>query len=82
MEHNKYTTSLWVTSVWTTLLQTTNLQTTRGIFSVDNCLWRLVVYTEHDFHLILGFKLSSQTLVFTLNQDSRIGYLDRQWFSS
>ena len=33
----------------------------RGMFSLDNNLWRLVVYTEHDFHLILGFKLSSQT---------------------
>ena len=22
----------------------------RGMFSVDNCLWRLVVYTEHNFH--------------------------------
>ena len=22
------------------------------MFSVDNCLWRLVVYTEHDFHQI------------------------------
>ena len=30
----------------------------RGMFSVDNCLCRLVVYTEHDFQLILGFKLS------------------------
>ena len=52
------------------------------MFSVDDFLWRLVVYTEHDFHLILGFKLSSQKLVFTLNWDSRKGYLHRQWFSS
>ena len=29
-------------------------------------MWKLVVHTEHDFHLILGFKLSSQTVVFTL----------------
>ena len=36
------------------------------MFNVDNGLWRLVVYPEHDFHLILGFKLSSQTLGFTL----------------
>ena len=56
--------------------------TGKGMFSVDNCLWRLVVYTEHDFHLILGFRLSSQTLVFTLNWDSRKGYLHRKWFSS
>ena len=35
------------------------------------CLWRLVVYTEHDFPLILGFKLSTQTLVFTLDRNSR-----------
>ena len=38
------------------------------------------VYTEPDFHLILGFKLFSQTLVFTLNQDSTKGQIHRQWF--
>ena len=48
-----------------------SLQPNRGMFGVDNCLWRLVVYTEHDFHLNLGFKLSSQTLVFTLNRVSQ-----------
>ena len=53
----------------------------RGMFSADNCLWRLVVYTEHHFHPILGFRLSSQALIFTLNWDSRKGYLHRQWFS-
>ena len=54
----------------------------RGVFSVNNSMWRLVIYTEHDFPLILGFKLSSQILVFTLNRDSRKGYLHTQWFSS
>ena len=62
-------------TTYKTLLNTMKLPKTttiycnrhRGMFSVDNCLRRLVVYTEHDFHLILGFKLSSQTLVFTLN---------------
>ena len=58
------------------------LQVCSSYFSGDNCLWRLVVYTEHDFHFIMGFKLSSQTLVFTLNPDSRKGYLHRQWLSS
>ena len=47
------------------------------MFSVYNCQWILVVYTEHYFHLILGFNLSSQTLVFTSNWDSRKGYLKR-----
>ena len=50
----------------------------KGMFSVDNCLWRLVVYTEHEFHPILGLKISSQTLVFTLNWDSRKGYPHRK----
>ena len=63
----------------------------RGMFSVDNCLWMWVVYTEHDYHLILGFKLSSQigfhlklgfkkrlstqTVIFILNLISRNSYL-------
>ena len=53
------------------------------VLSVEfSCLCILLVYTEHDFHFILGFKLSTQPLFFTLNRDSRKGYLHRQWFSS
>ena len=44
------------------------------VWSVEmSCL-----YTEQDFHLILGFKLSTQTVVFTLNWDSRKVYLHSQ----
>ena len=42
-------------------------------------LWRSFVYTEHDFHLILGFNLSTRTLVFTLNRELRKGYIHRQY---
>ena len=45
------------------------------------CLGRLLVYTDNDCHLILGFKIYIQTMVFTLNRDSRKGYRHRQWFS-
>ena len=52
------------------------------VLSVEiTCLWRLLVSTDNTFHLILGFNSSTQTTVFTLNQDSRKGNLYRQWFS-
>ena len=38
----------------------------RGMLSVDNCRWRLVVYTEHEFHLIRCFMLSLKILVLIL----------------
>ena len=52
------------------------------VLSVEICfLCILLFYPDNDFHLILGFNISIQTMVFTLNQDSRKGYLHRQWFS-
>ena len=42
------------------------------ILSVERtCLWRELLYLDNDFHLNLGFKFSSQTVVFTSNLDSR-----------
>ena len=35
-------------------------------------LWRLFVYTKHDFHLILGFKISSQGLNLKLGFNNRL----------
>ena len=45
-----------------------------------SCLRRERLYTDNDFHLNLGFKLPTQTLVFTLNLVSRKGSVHRQWF--
>ena len=51
------------------------------VLSVETtCLYRELLYTYNDFHLNLGFKFFSQTMVFTLNLDSRKGFLHRQWF--
>ena len=36
--------------------------------------------TDNDFHFDLGFKFSTQTMVFTLNLDSRKGSLHEKWF--
>ena len=40
------------------------------------CLCRVLILTDNDFHLILGFNSSLQTTLFTLNLDSRKGYID------
>ena len=44
------------------------------------CLYRECLYTDNDFHLILGFKSPTQKLVFTFNLVSRKGSLHRHWF--
>ena len=46
------------------------------------CLCRELLYKDNDFHLNLGFKFSTQTMVFTLNLVSRKGSLHSQWFES
>ena len=46
----------------------------------STCLCRLLIYTNNDFQLILGFNYSLPTMLFTLNLDSRKGYLHRKWF--
>ena len=53
------------------------------VLSVEvNCMCRTLTYTDNDSHINLGFKYPPQTMVFTLNLDSRITYLHRQWFQS
>ena len=44
------------------------------------CLYKERLYTDDDFHLILGFKFATQTRAFTLNLVSRKGSLHRHWF--
>ena len=41
----------------------------------------LVIYTDNGFHLNLGFNSSLETMVFTLNLDSRKGIYTDNGFS-
>ena len=51
-----------------------------GITRKGCCLFSENLYTNNDFHPNLGFNFSTQTMVFTLNLDSRKGSLHRRWF--
>ena len=46
-----------------------------------SCLCRVLLYTDNELYLNLGFNYSTQTVVFTLNLDSRNYSLHRQVFN-
>ena len=60
-----------------------DFEVTAEVLSVEiTWMCRELVYTDNDFHINLGLKFSTQTMVFSLDQDSRKCFLNRQWFKS
>ena len=70
--------TLWKVPIFVSRLQCGKFLLVDVLSLERSCLYGELLYTDNDFHFNLGFKFSTQAMVFTLNLDSRKGSLHRQ----